>query len=169
MTATTTPLLFLGNLAHMDLFCPHCTRRVTVPDDKAGLIVNCPLCMKQFMTPSLVSATPPAPKPPPPPPPPPSSSAPAPTYGASPPTVSSDAKTEPWPAPSPSQPAAPPPPPPPPGDYTRSFALHLRGKWLAFVPLACLVLIFVLTFLPWHQSLPAPTQTKDLWRLVLVE
>ena len=52
----------------MDLFCPHCTRRVSVSDDKAGLITNCPLCGKQFMAPSL--APPPAPKPPPPGPPP---------------------------------------------------------------------------------------------------
>ena len=35
----------------MDLFCPHCSRRVTVPDSNAGQVTSCPLCAKQFMTP----------------------------------------------------------------------------------------------------------------------
>ena len=99
----------------MDLFCPHCTRRVSVADDKAGLITNCPLCAKQFMAPSL--APPPAPKPPPPP------SVPKDTYGmetvpAPPPSPFS------VPPPSTLEPAAPPPPLPP-GEYTRSFSCTL--------------------------------------------
>jgi len=143
----------------MDLFCPHCSRRVTVPDDKAGQVLNCPLCGKQFMAPSLAPASPPAPKPPP---------APVPsqpvTFGTGPSAVA------PQPAPAPSQAPPPPPkPPPPPGDYTRTLTLHLRGTWLSFVPLLCLVGIFVLSFLPWHQhdELPPPQGQPPLtlWHL----
>jgi hypothetical protein len=134
----------------MDLFCPHCTRRVTVPDEKAGLILNCPLCGKQFMAPTLPPPMTPPPRPVPPPSPPVSFST-----GASAPPSSS-------PAPSP----APPPsvPPPPPGDYTRTIRFHLRGTWLAFVPLVCLLLIFVLSFFTWKQPVDnrAPA---NMWAL----
>src|SRR5712692_9323559 len=98
----------------MDLFCPHCTRRVTVPDDKAGTVLNCPLCTKQFMAPSL--APPPAV--------PPLSSTPVETYGmgaAPAPPPSSQPAAAPQPASMSSQPAPAPPAPPPPVDYTRSL------------------------------------------------
>jgi hypothetical protein len=132
----------------MDLFCPHCTRRVTVPDEKAGQVASCPLCAKQFMAPSLAPA-PVAPKPSAPPP---VSSAPAETYGMDPapapppstPGPSIAAPSKPMPAP------APPSPPVPPGEYTRSCGFCLRETWLAFVPPACVLLIFVLSFFPWH-------------------
>ncbi len=42
----------------MDLFCPHCSRRVTVPDGNAGQVTSCPSCAKQFMTPSLAPPPP---------------------------------------------------------------------------------------------------------------
>src|SRR2546425_119084 len=105
----------------MDLFCPHCTRRVSIPDDKAGLVTNCPLCAKQFMAPSLA------------PPPVPTSSAPLGGYGVEaapspPPPVFSSA-----PPSSKPEPAAPPPPPLPPGEYTRSCSCTLNDRWLVFV------------------------------------
>lgn len=116
----------------MDLFCPHCTRRVSVPDDKAGQVMSCPLCAKQFQAPSL--APPPSePKPPAPPP-----SAPESPYSAGEPPFKST-------SPAPAEPAA------PPGDYTRSLGISLKASWLAFVPMACLFVIFVLSFFTWHN------------------
>ncbi len=112
----------------MDLFCPHCSRRVTVPDDKAGLVTSCPLCTKQFMTPSLApppsAPTPPAPKP----------SPALESYdmgpaAAPPPPVSPMPSRSSKPAPTPEPPA----PPTPPGDYTRTVGFTLRAEWLAFV------------------------------------
>jgi hypothetical protein len=145
----------------MDLFCPHCSRRVTVPDSNAGQVTSCPLCAKQFMTPSL---------------------APAPT--AAPPPVPSLPQTEdaysmgpPPPAPPPMTQTAPPPkkpaaasepPPPPPGDYTRSFAFQLSGKLLAFVPMACLVVIFFLSFFSWHYN-SDPERSHILWGLAFTD
>jgi hypothetical protein len=130
----------------MDLFCPHCTRRVTVPDEKAGQVVNCPLCAKQFMTPSLAPVNPPAPKPSP-------AAVVTPTVPSfTVPPSSSPMAVPPTPAPSMPTPAPTPPvPPPPPGDYTRSHTLHLRGEWLPFVPPACMVLIFFLSFFSWES------------------
>ena len=149
----------------MDLFCPHCTRRVTVPDDKAGKVMSCPLCTKQFMAPSLA---PPAvaPKPPSTPP---ASSPPAETYGmgAAPAPPLMQPAAAPKPASAPSQPApapfSPPPPPAPPGDYSRSVVFHLNDTWLAFVPPACVLLIFVLSFFTWHAT--ETTTAANFWAL----
>ncbi len=136
----------------MDLFCPHCSQRVTIPDDKSGQVMGCPLCSKQFMTPAL--APPPnVPAPPP-------VSTPAPeTYGMG-PTPSPPPVTM---APAPTSPAsiqlpASPPPPSPPGEYTRSHTCELTGAWLVFVPTACVLAIFVLSFFNWHLAIPAPTE-----------
>ena len=139
----------------MDLFCPHCTKRVTIPDDKAGQATSCPLCAKQFKAPMLT--TPPAPKPPAPPAPPPPS--PMSTFSVAPPP----------PAPPPVLSAPPGPvqstiiyPPKDPakgesegsdGQYTRSLQLTLSSKWLAFAPTLCVGMIFVLSFFPWHHHL----------------
>jgi hypothetical protein len=129
----------------MDLFCPHCSQRVSVPNEKAGQVTSCPLCTKQFMTPAL--APPPVTSAPPPPPPTTES------YGMgpppTPPVVDVTAGTQ-RPSPPPRAPESPPPPPPPPGDYTRTFNARLTGDWLAFVPTACVVVIFLLSFFSWH-------------------
>ena len=135
----------------MDLFCPHCTRRVTVPEDKAGQVMSCPLCTKQFMAPSLA--------------PPPSMPAPPPadvSYGVGPPPA-----PPPWsaqPSSTSSQPGpadAPPAPPPPPGDYTRSGTFYLNDRWLAFVPPVCVVLIFFLSFFTWHSPVISTDRNVD--------
>lgn len=76
----------------------------------------------------------------------------------------SPSMVSPTPAPTPAPvPPTPPPPPPPPGDYTRSCALHLRGKWLPFVPMVCLLLILLLSFFPWEQ--PNDRPAANLWGL----
>ena len=140
----------------MDLLCPNCLKRVTIPDERAGQVVNCPLCTRAFGAPAL---SPPAVAPPPvdapnPIPPPPASV--GETYGVSPPPpppppVHLPVQTSFTEKPA-LKPAPPPPPPPPlpPGEYTRTATLHLRTDVLTWLVPACLTLIFVLSFLPWH-------------------
>jgi hypothetical protein len=146
----------------MDLFCPHCTRRVSIPDDKAGQVMSCPLCAKQFMAPSLAPA-PVAPKPPPPSPPP-MPSAPVETYGMGPapvmPTTITQPPTSMPSAPEPA-PTAPPSPPAPPGEYSRSSTCTLTGAWLVFVPTACVLLIFLLSFFTWHSPIPQDAKADE--------
>lgn len=126
----------------MELFCPHCTRRVSVPDDKAGQVMSCPLCAKQFQAPAL--APPPiAPTPPVPPPSAPQAES---TYSAGEPPLTPKA--------TPSEPDVAAPPPVLPGDYTHSIGVCLTDSWLAFVPPACVLLVFILSFFTWHLSVP---------------
>ncbi len=128
----------------MELFCPHCTRRVSVPDDKAGQVMSCPLCAKQFQAPALA---PPPIAPVPPMPAPPSAPQPESTYSAGEPPLAPKA--------TPSEPdAAAPPPPSLPGDYTHSVGVCLNDSWLAFVPPACVFLVFILSFFSWHLPVP---------------
>lgn len=136
----------------MDLFCPHCTRRVTVPDDKAGQVLSCPLCAKQFQAPSL--APPPStPKAPPPPAPTPETK-----YSAGEPPqkpatgVPEDPATVETPQPM--------------GDYARSFAIVFKSAWLAFVPPVCLFLIFILSFFNWHHV--DQDHTASLWGMSFI-
>lgn len=149
----------------MDLLCPHCARRVTVPDDLAGQAASCPLCDKKFMAPVLPQgASPPKPVAPAPPPVPPApSETPADAYAVSelPPPPPPPLPPPPVPAAS-STPVLPPVPPvglpasstttgpSPPGEYTRSFAFQLTGEWLAFVPPICVLGIFFLSPFSWH-------------------
>jgi hypothetical protein len=149
----------------MDLFCPHCTKRVTVADDKAGQVTTCPLCSKQFMAPSL--APPPVAPAPPPPALPPSSPVPVETYTTGPAPVS-----PPSPVTSPTAtPSVPEPvielPPPPPGEYTQTLGICLKASWLAFVPMACLGVIFVLSFFTWHNI--DRDHAPSLWGMSFIE
>jgi hypothetical protein len=146
----------------MDLFCPHCSRRVTVPDSSAGQATSCPLCAKQFMTPSL------APPPTAPPPPAPSLPTTEETYGMGPPPPAPPPVMQTAPPPVKPTPAPEPPPPPmPPGDYTRTYVCQLKENLLAFVPTACLVVIFFLTFFSWHYAGPGPNQALPFWTLAI--
>src|ERR1051325_1791634 len=144
----------------MDLFCPHCTKRVTVPDDKSGQVMSCPLCAKQFMAPSLAPAVP---APPPPAPPLTSDS----TYATTPSSPPANLPAH-EPPPLPGEPPPSPPAPLPPGEYTRSCTCCLRANWLVFVPLVCVVLIlFVLSFFNWsYVALPMQQGIgSSLWGL----
>jgi hypothetical protein len=139
----------------MELLCPHCLKKVTVADDKAGQVLNCPLCQGVFAAPSLapppvrMSASPPSSPP---------SSPPVP---APPPQIPNmeipmqPASPAPAPMPPPYVAPTPPPPPkpaPPPADYTRRYAIRLRADVLICIPPACLFLIvFVFSFFPWHS------------------
>lgn len=127
----------------MDLRCPHCVQQVSIPSERAGEVVACPLCGKPFAAPALSPMPSLAPPPPPPPPP-------------APPEA---AKAVPSPAP-------PPPPPPPPGEYTRLVTLSLRAEIVAWVVPACLGAIFVLSLLAWHQGEILGDVVKlNLWQL----
>jgi hypothetical protein len=148
----------------MDLMCPHCQRRVTIPDNQAGQVASCPLCVKQFMAPSL------APPPAPPIAPVPSAPVPANAYGlepapAPPPSSYPSAPLPPIPSSRPEP--APPSPPLPPGDYTRSCSCSLNDAWLAFVAPACVLAIFVLSFFSWHYT--SPQNAIYLWGLSFTE
>jgi hypothetical protein len=174
----------------MELLCPHCFKRVTIPDDKAGQHVNCPLCSKTFGAPALTSR--PAPSPPPPPPVPPedklaASSAPPPPAPWSPPPLTPTSAEPPAPlipisavpAPAAEEPLPPPPPetrtpavvlrpeqelpPPPPGDYTRSRVIVLKPEAIGVAGAVCLTLIVLLSFFPWH------TAPANLWGLAFAE
>lgn len=132
----------------MDLICPHCMKRVSVGDDKAGQATNCPLCTKPFTAPSLAPPTPAPPPPPPPPVPPPSIT--PPTTPSAPAPISSMLPT------TSTEPAAPPPPIPP-GDYTHVATARLRAEWLVFVAPVCITLILlVLSFFNWGAG-------RSLW------
>jgi hypothetical protein len=144
----------------MELLCPHCLKKVTVSDDKAGQVLNCPLCQGVFVAPALPSAQPPPSAPPP--------QAPPPPYV--PPPGSLEIPLIPSVAPGPPQsaapsPTSPPPPPRPPADYTRRFSFRLRPDVLVYVAPVCLFLIvFVLSFFDWHAVLDQ-RGGLNLWQL----
>jgi hypothetical protein len=139
----------------MELLCPQCQQRLTIPDQYAGQVMRCPLCNGTFTAPALTAAAPP-PAPPPvpsleitpsaPPPLPPTAPAPAEEskrrdtglkYGAPPaPTAA-----------------------PPPGDYTRSFKIWISPRVLPWIAPGGLFLILVLTIFPW---LPVSVDVDNL-------
>jgi hypothetical protein len=109
----------------MDLLCPNCVQKLTIPDEFAGQMVKCPQCGHAFSAPELPGAPGPAVVPPPPPPPRPAVTptpvaTPVPVVPTSPPASPSDGhpgaftpaipERPPWD----SAPAAPSPPPPAP-------------------------------------------------------
>lgn len=124
----------------MKQVCPHCLASVTVPEDSAGRDVSCPQCGKSFPAPArynpVVAAAPPAVPPPAPPP-----VAPAPTPAAPPPGL----------VPTALAPAAPPTETAPPG-YTKSFAVVLSPRVLAWLPAVCMAFALLFTFFPWVGS-----------------
>ncbi len=141
----------------MELLCPHCLKKVTVSDDKAGQVLNCPLCQGVFAAPALppvptrtsaaVSSVPtPFPM--------------QPLEAPSLPPMTSVAVGPP-PGPIP----APPPPPRPPADYAHRFAFRLRPDVLVGIAPVCLFLIlFLLSFFGWHAVLDQP-DGLSLWAL----
>ncbi len=157
----------------MELLCPHCLKRVTVSDDKAGQVLNCPLCAGVFAAPSLAPAPPRAPAPPPPPPPPPPSPIPfrvEPVVPVADKPAAPPPRVEP-PAPTPSPPA-PPRPAPPPGDYSGELSVRVRPDILVWVPPAALLVIFVLSFFDWHSWPPVGDlrgASVSLWGLAFGE
>lgn len=156
----------------MKQICPHCLTSVSVPETAAGTEVPCPQCGKPVAVPArynpVVAAPPPpapvapvpaAPVPVPPPgyiPPAPVPTAP---YAAAPPGLVPTALTPPGPgAPGPTMPAG----------YTRSFAVVLSPRVMAWLPAACLTMAFIGTFFPWVGSYYGDHAvfSQGPWRLV---
>jgi hypothetical protein len=139
----------------MELLCPNCQQKLTIPDQYAGQLMRCPLCNGTFTAPALA-----------PPPPPPAvapepeahvySLGPAPSTPPPPPPFHASAPIEaPPPAP------APPSPPLPPGDLTHSFAIAANPGIVPWLAPAGLFLILFLSFLPW---IPMPL-SWNAWTL----
>lgn len=116
--------------------CPHCYRPVEVSDESAGAKVPCPKCGDAF--PVAAQYTP------------------AVDPGAGPTPVTLTAADRPTPPPGLIPPmagvAAPPPQPAAPAGYAHSSGFTLAPKVLAWVPAACLTLIFVFSFFTWVGS-----------------
>jgi hypothetical protein len=160
----------------MELLCPNCQKKLTVPDQYAGQLMKCPLCNGTFTTPSLPPApsaaftASPAPVPPAPAP----ASPPPPAHGnhanipgvdvelLGTPRTSTPERTEVEPfamSPLPPSPLPPSPPPlsPPPlapeptivGDYRHRWTVQVSPRVLPWVAAGALVLVFLLTFFPW--------------------
>src|SRR5581483_2976200 len=167
----------------MNLICPHCQKLLSIPDDKAGQTMACPLCKETFQVPALPQSAqlsfdyeelpeeiPLVPLPP--------ASEPVSEAKSVPPASSEDPiykitpePVKPAPAPPPRRekpspanaqqqrtaapPASKPPPPSTPATgYERLHALHLRPDVVAWVAPVTLVLVFVLLWFPWLGCYP---------------
>jgi hypothetical protein len=135
----------------MELLCPNCQQRVTVPDQYAGQVMQCPLCHNTFTTPSLTTAAAPAYIPPPASPPPPEPfvplSVPA-AHAETEPVVSATAPAQ------------------APGDYRRHLTIWFSPRVLPWIAVASLVIAFVLMFFAWAGYFPGgvPVATQSGWR-----
>lgn len=159
----------------MELLCPSCQRKLTIPDQYAGQLMKCPLCTNTFTAPALAPppVTPPPPPmvtaPPPPPPmvfPPHQETLP---FNYAPPGPAADTSGLPDegfglvdvqepPQVFPPQTTAPPPvtrpapPPPPPGDYSRASTLLLSANLVVWIAPLCLTLLVLLSFTVWYGT-----------------
>ena len=158
----------------MELQCPGCLKRLTIPDPFAGQMVKCPLCAGMFVAPALPAkpvtvapivpvaapvAVPIAPAMP-------QMELPiAPPTPASHPDVipfSSEPLVVPPMPPMPPLPYTPPPPPPrhvdvesdpvPHGDHTSKRTVVLRPHVLRWVTPCCLAAVFLLSFFDWKND-----------------
>jgi hypothetical protein len=117
----------------MEIHCPSCQRRLTIPDQYAGQMMKCPLCNNTFQAPALAPVPAPATAPPPP----------LPPVGM----------TAPPPLPTSVRPEEPSSPPSPPGDYVHHWHVWISPRVVPWVVLGLVVLVFVLTFFPWLREI----------------
>ena len=168
----------------MNLLCPNCQKRLTVPEQFAGQLMKCPLCAGTFTVPGLPAATAPVPEPG-------AALAPAPvpmtdhhpeTYGlqpdAQPPAPPPTPADMPLPSVVPGPPSvageplpptdisvvAPPTPTPSIG-YTKAWTITLKPHVLQWFPAVSIVLIFILQFFPWVGVYPGgvPAAWQGAW------
>ncbi|MBM4071570.1 MAG: hypothetical protein FJ271_21945 [Planctomycetes bacterium] len=143
----------------MELLCPNCQQKLTIPDQYAGQLMRCPLCNGTFTAPALAGVPAPMPVSPMPVSPTPSSPPAENLYTMAPATVPPPAPTwQPGPAtdspqgqspPSPTEPPPPEPPPMPPGEYSRTMVWTLSDRVVSMLAPTGLGLVFILSFLPW--------------------
>jgi hypothetical protein len=137
----------------MELLCPNCQQRVTVPDQFAGQVMKCPHCTNTFTTPSLAPATASSFVPP--------AAPPTPVTAEPLPAVSSaPAAAEAVPAvqATPSEPVT--------GDYRHRLAISLSPRVLPWIAVAALVIVFILTFFSWAGYYPGgiSVATQNAWQ-----
>lgn len=129
----------------MELNCPSCQQRLSIPDQYAGQMMKCPMCANTFTAPGAQSQA---------------AQTAAPPLAPPPPSAPSSRRT-----PAPAPPPAPPqqeavwgPPeefldvPPEttaPAEYRHRLSLWLSGRVLQWVPPAALFVILVFTIFPW--------------------
>ena len=134
----------------LKLFCPHCLKPVSVPEDSAGKDAPCPECGKAFPVPSrynpIVSTSPPPIVPPPP--------LPSPVEAVASPTP-------PAPLPQITTPALP-------TGYTHSRGFTISPCVVAWIPAVALTAILLLTLTPWVGVYPGGTAvyTQGAWRSI---
>jgi hypothetical protein len=136
----------------MELLCPNCQKKLTVPEQYAGQLMRCPLCQGTFTVPAMPSTVaaeaaepfgglaPPKTEP----------------YGVAPePVAATAAPLPPISAESPSAPSTPPPftaaaasPATPSAGYSRVCAMKFNPHVIQWLPLG-FVLAFLFTFFPW--------------------
>ncbi len=159
----------------MDVLCPSCQKKLTLPDAHAGQPAKCPECNSTFTAPALPAMPAAGFVPPPPPPsPPPFTPAPVltPTPAAAPAPHPFDgegfAHSPPVPAPQETRSAASPASSvaPAPAEYTHRLSAHANPRVLQ--PLAALAVLglFVLSFFPWVGRYPGgvPVVTQSAWQ-----
>jgi hypothetical protein len=166
----------------MELLCPSCQRKLTIPDHFAGQMAKCPMCNNTFTAPELPAA-PAAGFVPAPPPPPhgPAGVAPALVIGPAPGPVDGPGTAAPPPpvhdlpawevAPTGAStplPAVPPAEAPtlPPSDYTHRWSVQVNPHVLPWVAVAAVLAVFLLSFFPWVGRYPGgvPFATQSAWQ-----
>jgi hypothetical protein len=137
----------------MNLLCPNCQKMLTVPEQYAGQLMKCPLCAGTFTVPALPSA-PAAPQ--------------APGYTPSPPPP--DVHSYQQEPPSLTEPVDVMPEPHDggaalPAGYRKTCTLTFSPKWLMWIPLGAVVLIFILQFFSWVGFYPGgvPMVWQSAW------
>jgi hypothetical protein len=167
----------------MELLCPSCQQKLSIPDQYAGQLAKCPFCNSTFPAPAL-APTPAAAPPPPPPVPPQAPPATQPAVGPpepgtyhvqpppatppawTPPPESAAPRVEPVPV-SVAPTALPPPPPAPvPTDYTKRWSIWLSPHVLPWIAVAAVVVVFALSFFVWVGIYVGgvPAQTQSGWQ-----
>jgi hypothetical protein len=154
----------------MELLCPNCQKKLTVPEQYAGQMMRCPLCQGTFTVPSLPSAVPPAETPEPfgsfvPPPPPKAETYNVATEPAAPaePIRPISSETPSATSAGSSQSAAPAaslPPSPPSAGYSNIRAFSINPQVVPWLAPGGLVLAFILTFFHW---LTYPPHGESAW------
>jgi hypothetical protein len=145
----------------MNLLCPNCQKMVTVSDDFAGQLMNCPLCGGLFTVPGLPGAT----------------QAPSPTGAQEADVYSIRHELSPPPALPPVS-LSPPPPPesaapvtpalkrsPVQADYQFALSASLSTRVVPWIAPACLLLVFFLQFFDWDGLYVGgePAETGNAW------
>jgi hypothetical protein len=137
----------------MELLCPNCQQRVTVPDNLAGQAMKCPHCNNSFTTPSLAPAAasafvaPPAPA--------------APVVAE--PVVTASAAPAPAETALAAQTAS---AAPAVGHYRQRLEAAFSPRVLPWIAFACLGIVFILTFFSWAGYYPGgyPVATQNAWQ-----